>query len=147
MIRRRSAARWAVPLLLLASCAGATAVSSQVTAVPSLALGSPIVLALQIALVFFYGSLLLLVPLVRALEGDLPIELSLRGARWSEQALGVGDEVLKRQDEDEERVARDQFDLREEVQRLRKRLDEADRAQRELAEQTVARIAALEAKV
>jgi uncharacterized membrane protein len=84
MIRRRSAARWAVPLLLLASCAGATAVSSQVTAVPSLALGSHVVLALQITLVFFYGSLLLLVPLVRALEGDLPVELTLRGARWSD---------------------------------------------------------------
>jgi hypothetical protein len=95
MIRRRHrpTIRWGVPLLLLASSAGGATASTRVTDVPSLALGSHVVLALQTALVLFYGSLLLLVPVIRALEGDLPVELTLRGARWSEEAQGFGDEL------------------------------------------------------
>jgi uncharacterized membrane protein len=149
MSRRRDSPtiRWAVPLLLLASCAGATAVSTRATTVPALALGSHVVLALQLALLFFYGSLLLLVPLIRALDGDLPVELTLRGARWSEQIDGFGGEVLKRQDVAEERGDRNQLELAQEVRRLRERLDEADRAQRELSEQAIARIVVLEEKV
>lgn len=36
------------------------------------------------AILFFYGFLLLFVPVLRALEGVLPIELSTRGARYAE---------------------------------------------------------------
>jgi uncharacterized membrane protein len=149
MIRRRDSPtiRWAVPLLLLASCAGATVVSTHATTAPALALGSHVVLALQVALAFFYGSLLLLVPLVRALDGDLPVELSLRGARWSEQADGFRGEVLKRQKEDEERVARAESELRAEVRLLRQRLDEAVRMQKDLSDEAIARIVVLEEKV
>ena len=41
---------------------------------------------LERSLIFFYVFLLLFVPLVRALQGQLPIELSTRGARWQETA-------------------------------------------------------------
>jgi hypothetical protein len=51
---------------------------------PSVALGSDELLLLERSLAFFYGALLFMVPVVRALEGQLPIELSARGARWQE---------------------------------------------------------------
>lgn len=76
----RDVVRFGIPALLVASCAGAVAVSlhASKSEVPSFAFGSHIVLAVQIALLFFYGALLLLVPLVRALfDGELPVELSL----------------------------------------------------------------------
>lgn len=51
---------------------------------PSTALGSQELLWLERALVLFYGFLLLFVPILRALEGILPIELSARGARYAD---------------------------------------------------------------
>lgn len=51
---------------------------------PSVALGSQELLWLERALVLFYGFLLLFVPILRALEGVLPIELSARGARYAD---------------------------------------------------------------
>jgi len=51
----------------------------------------------QLALLFFYAALLLLVPLLRALfAGELPIELSLKGARWSESVEVLGDDFSRR---------------------------------------------------
>ena len=52
---------------------------------PAVALGSRWILYALRALALFYGFLLIFVPLVRALRGLLPIELSLRGARWQEK--------------------------------------------------------------
>jgi hypothetical protein len=149
MIRRptRPAIRSAVPLLLLASCAGGTIVSLRTAAVPTLALGSHVVLALQIALAFFYGSLLLLVPLVRALEGDLPIELTLRGARWSEEFRGVGDELAVRQRYEEMRSDRLESDLREKVKTLGEQVESLDRSQKKFFSETAAKFAAFEEKV
>ena len=51
---------------------------------PAVALGSRWVLYALRAFALFYGFLLLFVPLVRSLRGLLPIELSMRGARWQE---------------------------------------------------------------
>ncbi len=51
---------------------------------PSLALGSREVLWAERTLVFFYAFLLFLVPIAKALQGELPIELSTRGARYAE---------------------------------------------------------------
>lgn len=51
---------------------------------PSLALGSRELLWTERTLVFFYGFLLFFVPVVKALQGELPIELSTRGARYAE---------------------------------------------------------------
>ena len=50
----------------------------------ALALGNRELLWLERTLVLFYGFLLLFVPVVRALQGELPIELSTRGARYAE---------------------------------------------------------------
>jgi hypothetical protein len=55
-------------------------------ALPSVALGSREVLWTERTLILFYGFLLLFVPLIRGLHGQLPIELSTRGARWQETA-------------------------------------------------------------
>ncbi len=53
------------------------------------------------AILFFYGFLLLFVPVLRALEGVLPIELSTRGARYAE-ASDAAVEALSRRLEDTE---------------------------------------------
>jgi hypothetical protein len=93
----RRIARLGIPILLVASCDGGAAVSWHATKseIRGFAPDSHFVLAVQVALLFFYGALLLLVPLVRAFfDGDLPIELSLRGARWREEVFGIGDEFL-----------------------------------------------------
>ena len=52
---------------------------------PAVAFGSRWILYALRALALFYGFLLVFVPLVRAIRGALPIELSLRGARWQEE--------------------------------------------------------------
>lgn len=51
---------------------------------PAAALGSEELLWALRALVIFYGFLLLFVPLMRGLKGQLPIELTFRGARYEE---------------------------------------------------------------
>lgn len=60
---------------------------------PSTALGSQELLWLERALVLFYGFLLLFVPILRALEGILPIELSARGARYADVSERAIEEV------------------------------------------------------
>jgi hypothetical protein len=144
------AVRLGIPALLVASCAGAAAVSWHATKsqIPPVALGSHVVLAVQIALLFFYGALLLLVPLVRALvDGDLPVELSLRGARWKESLFGFGDKFLVRQGEAEEEALRANAERKEEIRLLRQELKAGDLASEELADQAIKRVAAIEEKV
>ena len=58
------------------------------------------------ALILFYSFLLLFVPLVRGLEGHLPIELTARGARWQETAAASG-EALTRVDAKIDQLGRD----------------------------------------
>jgi hypothetical protein len=53
---------------------------------PGVALGTTWLLYGLRALAIFYGLLLLVVPLLRALKGELPVELSMRGARYEESA-------------------------------------------------------------
>jgi hypothetical protein len=72
---------------------------------PAVALGSRWILYALRALALFYGFLLFFVPLVRAIRGVLPIELSFRGARWQEEnaardafdALDERSEVMEEQ--------------------------------------------------
>jgi hypothetical protein len=79
----RRAIRIVVPAALL--CAAFAAILlPHAQPLPAVALGSRWILYALRALVLFYGFLLLFVPLVRALRGLLPIELSMRGARWEE---------------------------------------------------------------
>lgn len=139
--------RLGIPALLVASSAGAAAVSWHASAseIPSIAFGSRVVLAVQVAVLLFYGALLLLVPLVRAIfDGDLPIELSLRGARWSEKMVEVGDELLVWQEKTEEEAIQADLNVKKEVQLLREQLKEVDLAQEELVDRALERIIALE---
>jgi hypothetical protein len=143
----RVAVRLGIPALLVASSAGAVAVSWHATKseIPGFAFGSHVVLAVQIALLFFYGALLLLVPLVRALvDGDLPIELSLRGARWKEGLVGFGDEFLARQKNTEEKSFQADADINREIRRLREELKEAEMTQEEIIDGALRRIRILE---
>src|SRR6266511_2056133 len=79
-----------VPLALLASLVIA-ALLSVPQKLPSAAMGSRWVLYGLWSLAIFYGFLLLFLPLVRALRGQLPIELSLRGPRYEEMAATAAD--------------------------------------------------------
>jgi hypothetical protein len=148
MTRRpgRAAIRWGVPTLLIASCATAATVSSHTSRsdIPSAAFGSHLVLAVQLALIFFYGSLLLLVPAVRALEGDLPIELSLKGARWAEDFRGVEDELMVRQTDAEAEAVLADADRKEEIRLLGQELIRGDLALEILVRGALERIDALE---
>ena len=63
------------------------------------------------AIVLFYAFLLIFVPLVRAARGDLPIELSLRGARWEEADAASG--ALRALDRHVASLAREMQDLGE----------------------------------
>lgn len=75
--------RIVVPVGLVAAVLGAVLLP-HAKPLPTVALGSRWILYAFRALALFYGFLLIFVPLVRAIRGVLPIELSLRGARWQE---------------------------------------------------------------
>lgn len=123
----RTAIRLGIPTLLLAATSGAVAVSlhARGSAIPAFAFSSRVVLAVQLALLFFYAALLLLVPLVRALAaGELPIELSMKGARWSEGIGNLGDRVLERQTAEEEKGLEENFETQREIATLRSILEE-----------------------
>jgi hypothetical protein len=68
---------------------------------PSLALGSRELLWTERTLVFFYAFLLFFVPVVKALQGELPIELSTRGARYAEASDDAVEELKARLSEAE----------------------------------------------
>jgi hypothetical protein len=143
----RQIVRLGVPALFIASCGGAATVSwhASVSDIPSFAFGSHVVLAVQIALLFFYAALLLLVPVVRALsDGDLPIELSLRGARWREGLVGLGDQFVARLEDAEDEARRADFDARKELERLKTEFEEADSTLEGITDQLLVRIVALE---
>lgn len=105
----RAIVRFGIPTLLLASAAGAILVSLHTTKseIPGFAFGSHVVLMVQLTLLFFYGALLLVLPLVRAVSGgELPIELSMRGARFAEAKLTLAnEETLERLERAEESLA------------------------------------------
>lgn len=142
--------RLGIPALLAASCTGAATVSWHATKseIPSFAFHSHVVLAVQVALLFFYAGLLLLVPLVRALvDGDLPIELSLRGARWTEELPDLWGDFVARQARAEAESMRTDAERREEIRLLRQELKEDVLAVEELTDQAMKRVAAIEEKV
>jgi hypothetical protein len=75
---------------------------------PGAALGTTWLLYGLRTLAIFYGLLLLVIPLIRALRGELPVELSMRGARYAE--TGPTTAAL---DELRERVTRLDVQLRD----------------------------------
>ncbi len=92
------AVRVIVPLALLASLVIA-ALLSVPHKLPGAALGSRWVLYGLWTLTIFYGFLLLFLPLVRALRGQLPIELSLQGPRYEEAAATTSDALQELREE------------------------------------------------
>jgi hypothetical protein len=84
---------------------------------PALALENRELLWLERALVLFYGFLLLFVPVVRALQGELPIELSTRGARYAEASDAAVEELKVRLSETE-RILDETVDVVERVSEL-----------------------------
>jgi hypothetical protein len=79
--------RWSVPVVVGAAFAAAVMGGiflPRTGGLPGPALGTKWLLYALRALVIFYGLLLLLIPLIRALRGELPVELSTRGARYEE---------------------------------------------------------------
>jgi len=91
----RTAIRLAIPAAMLAAVAVGVAIPAPQN-LPSPALGSRELLWLERTLVLFYGFLLLFVPLLRALAGELPIELSMRGARYADLSRDALAELEKR---------------------------------------------------
>jgi hypothetical protein len=129
----RATVRLGIPALFLTSTVGAIAVSLHTAAseIPGFAFGSHVVLAAQLALLFFYAALLLLlVPVVRALtDGELPIELSLKGARWSESVEVLGDDFSRRLGEVDERLLFAELQAEKEIGELRDLLGETARTE------------------
>lgn len=117
--------RLGIPTLLLTSMAGACAVSlhTATSEIPAFAFGSHAVLAVQVTLLFFYAALLLLVPLMRALfDGALPVELSLKGARWAEEVVELEGEILERQDLDKAKALAVEAEIGEEIEEIWERI-------------------------
>ena len=114
----RNTIRTVIPVAAIAAIAIGIALPVP-HSLPSLALGSRELLWVERALALFYGFLLLLVPILKALEGELPIELSARGARYrdlSELAIEEFDERLV--------AAEDRLD--DTLEYLRRLTDEVD---------------------
>jgi hypothetical protein len=82
----RAAVRIVVPFAFVSAGLVATLVAYRTDRPPALAFENRLVFAGELLLLGFYGVLLVLVPLVRAIaSGELPIELTARGARFSER--------------------------------------------------------------
>jgi hypothetical protein len=89
----------AIALALAVSLPGAKTAQGQRVRLPAVALGSEVIYRMEIALAALYGGLLVLVPLYRgAVRGDLPIEISARGAKYEQVGATVseiGDRIEK----------------------------------------------------
>ena len=87
------AIRVGVPVAVLACVLAGIALPHGKT-LPSAALDTEWLFYAERSLALFYGFLLLFLPLVRALRGQLPIELSMRGARY-EEAAAASEQALE----------------------------------------------------
>jgi hypothetical protein len=150
MTARRLLVRLGVPALLIAACAVAIVLSwnAEVSEIPTFAFRSRVVLGVELTLVFFYSALLLLVPVFRASStGDLPIELSLKGARWTEELPNLWRDFLTRSADANSALMRIDAEHREEIRILRQELREDTLALEELTDQAMERVVAIEEKV
>jgi len=63
---------------------------------PAIAIRQPGLYRLEVALLTFYGGLLLLTPAFSGLvRGRLPIEISTRGAKFAEESAVLNDQMLE----------------------------------------------------
>jgi hypothetical protein len=142
--RQRGFVRLFVPLLFIAACAIAYEIAHHTEVAPGVAFENHLVYAGLLSLLIFYGALLLLLPLARAVfSGELPIELTTKGPRYAEDKLALSrkategledyvDLVEKRLKSGIEKTAggaaagiqdleRDLEEVREELARIRRR--------------------------
>jgi hypothetical protein len=100
----RAAVRLIVPLAFVVAGVTAGLVAYRTDESPAVAFENHLIFAGELFLLTFYGVLLILVPLVRAMaSGELPIELTARGARFSEREVTV---ALAADQESEDRIER-----------------------------------------
>jgi|HubBroStandDraft_2_1064218.scaffolds.fasta_scaffold314916_2 hypothetical protein len=142
----RAAVRIVVPFAFVSAGLVAAFVAYRGDRPPAVAFENRLVFAGELLVVAFYGVLLVLVPLVRAIAGgELPIELNARGARYAEGAveewLSSNRELLERvQDLEEElteqedrgeshgrQAARRVIEFESELAGLRARLEACER--------------------
>lgn len=84
----RNVIRGLVSVALLSALVGA-GLTPIPESLPTIALGQPALYRLEVALLVFYGCLLLITPAFAGLaRGRLPIEVSARGAKFAAEADG-----------------------------------------------------------
>jgi hypothetical protein len=111
----RAAVRIVVPFAFVSAGLVATLVAYRTDRPPAWAFENSLVFAGVLLLFGFYGVLLIFVPLVRAVaSGELPIELTARGARFTEKGA---DDSLVANRELFERVQTIEADLAEQEAR------------------------------
>jgi hypothetical protein len=154
----RGVVRVGIPVLLGLSCYAAIRVSHSTpkSEIPSFAFSSHVVLAVQLALLFFYALLLVSVPLVRAfLGGELPIELSLRGARFADKELGEAGEKMRRRLKKLEdgaiktpaQIASAVIPIQEQIQSIESTAQVERETEEEIGNKELSKIVSLEAEV
>jgi hypothetical protein len=105
----RAAVRVVVPFAFVSAGSVATFVANRTDRPPGVAFENHLIFGGELLLLGFYGVLLVLVPLVRAIGGgELPIELTARGARFAEKAA---EDSLRANREIFERVRSVEVDL------------------------------------
>src|ERR1700760_1019106 len=105
----RAAVRIVVPFAFASAALVATVVACRTVRAPGVAFENQLIFGCELLLLGFYGMLLVLVPLVRAIAGgELPIELTARGARFAEKAA---EDALKANREIFERLRSLEADL------------------------------------
>ena len=146
---QRAAIRVLTPLILIAALVGAILVAANIENAPSIAFGDPVVFAGLLVLLFFYGALLILIPLVRGIvAGEWPIELTTSGARYSDEKLGeAGEKVRQRLKRFETKSVTLDTRLESEIKDLKNQAGVDLRSQEEVNDRAVERIAELEAQV
>jgi hypothetical protein len=146
----RAAVRIVVPFAFVSAGLVATFVAYRTDRPPGVAFENHLIFGGELLLLGFYGMLLVLVPLVRAIGGgELPIELTARGARFAESAAAVSvatnQEIAGRVDSLEGAMADQEVEIEEhgrqateglhdfegELAALRGRLDTFERKVRE----------------
>jgi hypothetical protein len=141
----RAAVRIVVPFAFVSAALVAVFVAYRTDRPPGVAFENHLLFGGELLVLTFYGVLLVLVPLVRAIAGgELPVELNARGARFAErgneEALAVNRDLFDRFQSIEGRLrdldargerngrqaARSATDLEGDLASLRARLDEIE---------------------
>jgi hypothetical protein len=118
----RAAVRIVVPFAFVSAALVATFVAYRTDRPPGVAFENHLIFGGELLLLGFYGMLLVLVPLVRAIGGgELPIELTARGARFAEtvveESVATNQEIVERLESLEEAMADQEVEAEVRVRR------------------------------